>query len=335
MKKAIQLCLSAAAFLLISQPCAAQKIVWNGTLGFGDTTIRHGMASIPDGALKLDPDGQSSSISSSDSDDASVVRAFKLADGRSIVYKLIVKRLENGARFEALFQAHEPTPEQVQKWGIDPGRIENSFLSKYTQPITINNGDIISLDVLLEPRSRAKLVEFFQISTDKAFAGRNPDMSYKWIKGIARRNPNELKAEARPLTVDDLTMTVTDYEVRRDGEKLKGGGGASGRYIWLGIPQVGRAIFTLSTPPEGSGFEQTAIVNKGQLIFSIHGVQYEWISKDRIVPAEGSFNVWMKFDPTFTFPPAIAPPKILEQINDGTKWSHGSFDKWPGEKKED
>jgi hypothetical protein len=333
MKKAIQFCLSAAVFLLLSPPCAAQKIVWNGTLGFGDTTIRHGMASIPDGALKLGPDGQSSSISSSDRDAAFVVRALKLADGRSIVYKLTVKRLENGARFEALFQAHEPTLEQVQKWGIDPELVENSFLSKYTQPITINNGDIISLDVLIEPRSRAKLVEFFQISTDKAFAGRNPDILYKVI---ARLNPDQLKAEARPLTVDDLTLTVSGYEVRRDGEKLKGGGGGtSGRYIWLGIPQVGRAIFTLSTPPEGAGFEQTAIVNKGQLIFSINGAQYEWISKDRIVPAEGSFYVWMKFDPTFTFPQVTAPPKILQQINDGTRWSHGAFDTWPGEKKED
>src|SRR5215510_3346812 len=252
MKKAIQFCLSAAAILLLSPPCAAQKIVWNGSLGFGDTTIRHGMASIPDGALKLGPDGQSSNIASSDRDAASVVRAFKLADGRSIVYKLIVKRLENGTRFEVQLQAHEPTPEQVQKWGIDPGRVENGFLSKYTQPITLNSGDILSLDVLLEPRSRAKLVEFFQIFDDP----------------IARRNPDNSKAEARALTLDDLTLTVSGYEVRRNGEKINdGGGGTSGRYIWLGLPQVGRAIFTLSTPPEGAGFEQTAIVNKNQLFF--------------------------------------------------------------------
>ena len=45
------------------------------------------------------------------------------------------------------------------------------------------------------------------ISTDKAFAGRNPDILYKVV---ARRNPDQLKAEAHPLTVDDLTMTVTD-----------------------------------------------------------------------------------------------------------------------------
>jgi hypothetical protein len=287
MKKAIQFCLSAAAFLLLSPPCAAQKIVWDGSLGFGDTTIRHGMASIPDGALKLGPDGQSSSITSSDRDAASVVRAFKLADGRSIVYKLIVKRLEN----------------------------------------------ILSLDVLFEPRSRAKLVEFFQISTDDPIARRNP---YKLDEVVARRNPDNLKAEARALTLDDLTLTVSGYEVRRNGEKINGGGGGtSGRYIWLGLPQVGRAIFTLSTPPEGAGFEQTAIVNKNQLIFSIDGAQYEWISKSRIVSAEGSFYVWMKFDPTFTFPPIIAPPKIAEKINAGTTWSYGSFDKWPGEKKED
>src|SRR5215510_280203 len=332
MKKAIQFCLSAAAILLLSPPCAAQKIVWNGSLGFGDTTIRHGMASIPDGALKLGPDGQSSNIASSDRDAASVVRAFKLADGRSIVYKLIVKRLENGTRFEVQLQAHEPTPEQVQKWGIDPGRVENGFLSKYTQPITLNSGDILSLDVLLEPRSRAKLVEFFQIFDDP-IARRNPDNS---DQVIARRNPDNLKAEARALTLDDLTLTVSGYEVRRNGEKINdGGGGTSGRYIWLGIPQVGRAIFTLSTPPEGAGFEQTAIANEQQLIFSIDGVQYEWLSKSRIVPAEGAFYIWMKFDPTFTFPPVIAPPKILEKINVRTAWSHGSFDKWPGEKKED
>ena len=333
MKKAIQFCLSAAAFLLLRAPCAAQKIVWTGTLGFGDTTIRHGMASIPDGALKLGPDGQSSSITSSDSDVAFVVRAFKLADGRSIVYKLIVNRLENGARFEALLQAHEPTLEQIRKWGIDPGRVENGFLSNYTQPITINNGDIISLDVLIEPRSRAKLVEFFQITTNDPIGPRNHDNS---DQVIARRNPDNLKAEARALTLDDLTLTVSGYGVRRNGEKLKGGGGgASGRYIWLGIPQVGRVIFTLATPPEGAGFEQTAIANKNQLIFSIDGAQYEWLSKSRIVTADGSFHVWMKFDPTFSVPQATAQPKIPEQINDGARWSVGAFDKLPGEKKED
>lgn len=321
MKNVVQLCLSAAAFILLSRPCAAQEIVWYGGIGFGDTKIRHGMASIPDGALKFDPYGQAFNINSTNRDVASVVQAIKLADGGSIVYKLIVKRLENGARFEVLLQAHEPTPEQVEKWGINPARVEKDFLSKYTQPITLNSGDIISLDVLLEPRSKAKLVEFFQISTGEP---------------ITRRNPVKLKAEARALTLEDLTLTVIGYEVRRNGEKLNGGGGgASGRYIWLGIPQVRRAIFTLTTPPEGSGFEQTAIANENQLVFWIDGAQYEWLSKSRIVPAEGTFYIWMKFDPTFTFPPGIAPPRILEQINDGTKWGYGAFDKWPGEKKEE
>jgi hypothetical protein len=250
-----------------------------------------------------------------------MVRAFKLADGRSIIYKLIVKRLESGARFEVLLQAHEPTSEQVEKWGIDPARVEKDFLSKYTQPMMLNNGDVISLDVLLEPRTGTKLVDFFQISTGEP---------------IARRNPDKLKAEARAMTLDDLKLTVTGYEVRRNGEKLRGGGGgASGRFIWLGIPQLGRAIFTLTTPPEGSGFEQTAIANEHQLIFSIDGVQYEWLSKSRIVPADGAFYIWMKFDTTSTFPPMIAAPKILERMNDGTRWSHGAFDTWPGEKKED
>src|SRR5215475_10249757 len=301
MKKVVQLCLYAAAFLLLALPGAAQDIVWGGGVGFGDTKIRHGMASIPDGALKIAPYGQSLNVNSANPDAASVVRAFKLADGRSIVYKLMVRRLENCARFEVLLQAHEPTPEQVEKWGIDPTRVENGFLSKYKDPITINEGDIISVDALVEPRTGAKLVDYFQISTGEP---------------IKRRNPDKLKAEARALTLKDLILSVEGYEVRRNGEKLKGGGGgASGRYIWLGIPQVGRAIFTLTTPPEGSGFEQTAIVNNNQLIFSIDGAQYEWLSKSMIVTADGSFNVWMKFDPTFSWPslPPNPPPEVLER----------------------
>src|SRR5262249_5491715 len=200
-----------------------------------------------------------------------------------------------GALFEVSLQAHEPTPEQVEKWGIDPTRVENGFLSKYKDPITINEGDIISVDALVEPRTGAKLVDYFQISTGEP---------------IKRRNPDKLKAEARALTLEDLVLTVDNYEVRRNGEKLKGGGGgAAGRYIWLGIPQVGRAIFTLSTPPEGSGFQQTAIVNGQQLVFWIDGVQYEWLSKSRIVTAAGSFQVWMKFDPTPSLPPNL-PPEV-------------------------
>jgi hypothetical protein len=88
---------------------------------------------------------------------------------------------------------------------------------------------------------------------------------------------------------------------------------------------------TLITPPEGSGFAQTAVANENQLVFWIDGVQYEWLSKGKIVPADGSFQAWMKFDPTFSFPPQKTPPEVL----DGTRWSHGAFDKLPGEKKEE
>jgi hypothetical protein len=317
MKKMVQLCGLVVALLALGQLCAAQEIVWGGGVGFGDTKIRHGMATVPNGALKLDPSGQRLHINTPGHDNASVVRTLKLADGRSIVYKLVVKRLENGARFEVLLQAHEPTSEQVEKWGIDPARVEKDFLSKYTQPMTLNDGDIIALDVLVERGAGAKLVDFFQISTGEQ---------------ITRRNPDKLKAEARALTLDDLVLTVTGSEVRRNGEKLRAGsGGASGRYIWLGIPQVGRAIFTLITPPEGSGFAQTAIANENQLVFWINGVQYEWLSKSRIVPADGSFHIWMKFDPTFSFLPLKAPP----EVPDGTRWSLGAFDKLPGEKKEE
>ncbi len=320
MKKVVQFCGLAVTFLLLGQLCSAQEIAWEGGVGFGDTKIRHGMATVPDGALKFERANQSLGIGNPSQDSAPVVRMLKLPDGRSIVYKLLVKRLENGARFDVSLQAHEPTAEQIEKWGIDPARVEKGFLSKYTQPILLNSSDIIAVDVLVDPRTQAKLIDFFQISTGPP---------------ITRRNPDKLKAEAQTLTLDALELNVMGYEVRRNGEALyRTGGGTSGRFIYFDIPNVGRVIFTLTNPPTDSGFERTAIVNEKQLLFSIGADQYEWLSKEHIVHADGSFYVWMRVDPTFSIPETKLPPEVQKRIGSG--WGHyGAFDRWPKGKEEE
>ncbi len=318
-----QAAFATALGLLLSAPAAAQQIIWQGGFGSsvpGGTQVRHGIAVTPNGAVPLDSNSQGLSGGAATSETMPITRALKLADGRSIVYGLVVKRLENGARFEVTLHEQESTSFLIERLKIDPARMEKGFLAKYTEPLLINDGDIIALDVLIDPRTNVKITDFFQISTGPP---------------ITREEPEKLKAEARALTLDDLSLSVTGYQVRRNGTIVyPKGGGVSARFIFLDIPEVGRVWFTVTTPPPGSGFERSAIVNEKQLVFSIGTDQYEWLSKEPILPAEGSFYVWMLFDPTFSAPALNAPPEWAKKLASG--WGHvGGLDRWRKDKDEE
>ncbi len=298
---------------LAQQTAWQGEVSWSGGVGFGETKVRVGRAVTPGGALQLDNDPQRLQIGTPSEGAAPIMRALRLADGRAIVYKLLVKPLEGGARFEVTLQAHEPTPAQSESWKINPARVERGFLSKYTQPLIISDGDTLALDVLVDPRTNAKITDLYLISTGSP---------------ITRRAPEKVKAEARELTLDDLSLSVTGYQVRRNGTTVySNGGGASARFIFLDVPAVGRVWFTVTTPPPGSGFERAAVVNDKQLIFTIGDAQYEWNSKERILPAEGSFYVWMLHDANYSTPSLKMPPEMLKEV--GEKWGrHGGLDRW-------
>jgi hypothetical protein len=267
---------------------AQERPHWRIVVQLGEGIyVRTGIGTIPPQQLDLDEAVRGAGyLGLSRPGGGSLRRILKLADGRAIVYEVVVKRTNQRQRFEVVLQPVTPTPAESAQWGIDPARIEAGFLQHYASPLTLDEGDILALDVLIEPRTGVKFVDYFLISN-----GTSP---------IKRQAPAALLARARPFSPEDAELSIEGYELWRNGQLAHqdNEGAATGRFIWLDLPNLGRVIFTLAAPPEEAGFERAAVVSDHQIVFTLGASQYEWLSRSRIAPGSGVYHLWMRHDLT-------------------------------------
>jgi hypothetical protein len=267
----------------------AEEPVWTGGASFaGGIHLQIGHGTIPPGATDLGVTKRGVEVGqASTTQTNSFRRVLKLSDGRSIFYQVAINPLEGGAKFEVSLKSVMPTPEQVKSWGIDPARVETNFLKNYSAPLTVASGDTLAIDVLINPRTGVKLVDYYRISNGPL---------------VPERDPKSFPAAARPFKPEDLELLVMNYQIRVNGETVyKSGGGFGGRFIWFDVPRVGRFLFSLAqAEAAAAGFQPAAFVSKHQISFAHAGNHYELVSEQPIVPGAGVYNLWMMHDPTFT-----------------------------------
>lgn len=221
--------------------------------------------------------------------DNSFRRVLKLADGRAVIYEVLITPLEENARFEVKLRSVVPTAAQAKRWEVDPTRVETNFLRNYSAPLSVGNGDILAIDVLINPQTGVKLVDYYRISNKPL---------------VEEANPTTFSSKARQFKAEDVELSVFKYELRVNGETVhKSGGGMRGRFIWVDIPKVGRFLFSLAqAEAEAAGFLPSAFLSEHQIVFTHGGNRYELIAEQQISPGTGVYYLWMLFDPTFSIP---------------------------------
>jgi hypothetical protein len=278
--------LSASGVSLAAQ---GDEPVWTGGASFpGGIYIQTGHGTIPPGATDLGVTNRGVEVGqTTTSSDSSFRRVLKLSDGRAIFYEVSIRPLEDRTKFEVRLKSVSPTPAQVKEWGIDPARVETNFLKNYSAPLMVNKGDILAIDVLINPRTGVKLIDYYRISNSPL---------------VPELNPKSFPAHARAFKAEDIELLVLKYEIRVNGETVyKSAGGFGGRFIWIDIPRVGRFLFSLAQEEaEAAGFQPTAYVSKHQIVFTHAGNRYEVVAEQPIVPGTGVYYLWMQHDPTFT-----------------------------------
>jgi hypothetical protein len=294
---------------------AQERPSWGPAVWFPNGTfIQTGIGTIPTGAAGITVSNTSVATAASTTPEQGVFRRIlKLADGRAIIYEIAVKRLDEGKRFEVTLRSWTPTEKEAREIGIDPARVETDFLGHYSTPFTINDGDTLALDVLVNPHTGVRLVDYFQI------ASRAP---------AARSSIGKMSATTRSIEIGDVEFLVENFELRLNGKSIyTSKGGMSGRFVWLDIPQTGRFIFSLTPLSESDGFHRSAYLTRQQLVFNHGADKYELTSERPIIPASGVFYLWVRLDPTYTF-----PARLSDQI--GNYFSIGAADHLPLQKRE-
>jgi hypothetical protein len=167
---------------------------------------------------------------------------------------------------------------------------------KSTSPQTLDDGDAVSLELLVNQRSGVKIVDVVKVTFNRATL-----------------RENTLEGQPRDFSLDAVSLSVKSYQLLIDGKlvgKSKSAIGCSGSLLWFYVPDRGRFIFSL-VPRDGYSFHKVGVLEGNRIEFVMNGEHFEWLSGAEILPNGGTWNLWVLHDTNYT--PLFGPQKPLPQ----------------------
>lgn len=191
-----------------------------------------------------------------------------------------------------------------------------------TTPQTLDDGDAVSLELLVNNESGVRIVDVVSVTFDRSTLR---DNSFESL-------PKDFTLDAVALAVKNYSLSINGNLVSRSKSRI----GCTGALLWLYVPERGRFIFSL-VPREGYNFEKVAVLDDNRIEFTLNGESYEWLSSDSILPNGGAWNLWVlhdtKYTPLFRSNDAPPPgpqkgPNVFERIegalaNRGAEFTFG------------
>lgn len=156
---------------------------------------------------------------------------------------------------------------------------------KSTTPQTLDDGDAVSLELLVNNESGVKIVDVVSVTFDRST-----------LRG------SHLESAPKDFTLDAVELGVKNYSLLINGtlvNKSKSTIGFTGTLLWFYIPDRGRFIFSL-VPREGYEFAKIAVVDDNRIEFTVNNERYEWLSSESIIPNGGTWNLWVLHDRYYT-----------------------------------
>ena len=200
------------------------------------------------------------------------------------------------AQFASKLIARSTAGERTPQAGTRISTLPEASLSQL-----LDDGDVFTLDLLVNDDSGIKIVDVVKVTFDRA---RLWDL-----------NPKTLP---RDFTLDAVQLAVTQYRLFINGTLAAKGNstaGCSGALLWFSVSDRGRFIFSL-VPRDGYQFQKVGLVADNKIEFTVGGDHYEWISSAPVLKDGGAWNLWVLHDPKYT-PWSYEPQKDPKKLD---KW---------------
>ncbi len=196
-------------------------------------------------------------------------------------YDLEVISVPDTNRFKLLFKPITGKPHPT--WRIGKG-FRKINLPNLPREIIVNDGDIVSLDIMENPKTKEKIKDFVLVTRKTSVGPRFAD----------RHIP-------RDFTLDEVNLKLKKYRVNINGKNAHRSAGISGGNIAIYIPGRGRFIVS-PFQRKGYDFKKIGTIINNRLIFSLGGDNYEIVSETSILGEGGKWNVWVKSQPDYVPP---------------------------------
>jgi hypothetical protein len=141
---------------------------------------------------------------------------------------------------------------------------------------TFQSGQTIALDVLTNPATGQKVVDYIEVSYEPIHVASN--------------------AEPRDFQVSDVLLHIVAPSLRVNDKPVQSAVVAAQviarKLVWLSIPAHGRFLLSLSPYP-GYAFQKAGVANSFQLSFSWNGNRYEWLTREAVTESSGAWNLYV------------------------------------------
>lgn len=197
-------------------------------------------------------------------------------------YDLTVEPAEGAKQYRVSFAPLTLDAEDLRSFKAD--MLTPMPFTKSSSPQFVTNGQVIAIDLFVNPSSGEKVVDYIQIS--------GSEDTRTFLDGEGNRFHTDTPRDFR---LEDVEFRVMNPELFRNGTSIqKSGGGVTGAVAWLQLPDRGRFVFSIS-PREGYDFRKAGRVRGNLLTFEWNGDSYEWRASQPILTG-GPWNLYVMHD---------------------------------------
>jgi hypothetical protein len=148
---------------------------------------------------------------------------------------------------------------------------------------TLRGGETVAVDLLVNPSSGHKVVDYLTISGEQR-------------EVVTAEGPaHTFSAEDAPLNLYQLRISINGELVPSTANM---GGGISGTAIGFYLPGKGRFVLSLA-PRETLGFRRAGEVRGSTLTFTAGSDTYRVNCNGRIAPGEGVYHLYVYHNPSY------------------------------------
>ena len=199
---------------------------------------------------------------------------------RYFAYDVLVEPKNGSQAWQVRIEPFSLSATELAEMGVDPSWTYVPLL-KYPLVPDVRAGDSVAIDLLENPTTGQKVVDYFVFKRSN-------------VTAAAELSP------LRDLSLADVQLRLDDFRISVNGTVLDAstrvGGSISGAALWFYLPERGRFVMSL-VPNAKLGFRRAGEVTSGSLSFTDGNNRYNIQSTSRIAPAGGRFNLYVLHDP--------------------------------------
>ena len=174
-------------------------------------------------------------------------------------------------------------------------------LPNYPKDIILEDGDVLTLDLLENPKTKAKISDLIKIPN------KTGQSSYYFSTDTSPKT----------YSIEDVMLRIERPDIYINNKKYETASTVAGNINWIYINGKGRFIFSFQPQPNYN-FQKIGNIKNNELSYEFNGDKYRFVSRTPVLGQGGNWNLWIMHDPDY---------KATYKVSDGSPFIFGAAGK--------